>query len=48
MPGKARAASTVSDAGTRTALMVCSRIDSTPVEATLSGATGAAPETDSS
>ena len=46
MPGKANAASAVRDAGTRTAVMVCLRIDNTPVGATTSGAT-ATPEIDS-
>src|SRR3954451_15501013 len=47
-PGRASAASADSEAGARTALMVCSRNDSAPVEPTAAGASGAVPDSDKS
>src|SRR4051812_14098379 len=47
-PGRASAASADSEAGARTALMVCSRNDSAPVGPTAAGASGAVPDSDKS
>src|SRR4051794_9975428 len=47
-PGRASAASADSEAGARTALMVCSRNESAPVGPTAAGASGAVPDSDKS